>query len=114
MSNNRRDYESPRAPYGGFDLIRELVRSGDYDFTEKVRQLIEEGWFDEADIERCIETGDVRKKETDELETAIDGFKYTIYGFDCAGCRFYCVGKVLKGEDGRLFLVITAHERKGS
>lgn len=114
MSHNRREKKPPKTPRGGIALIRKLVRSGDYDFTEKAWGLMEEGWFCEADIERCIDTGRVCKKQRDEMGAAADGWKYTILGRDCAGAPFYCAGKIVKGDEGKLFLVITAHERTGS
>jgi hypothetical protein len=114
MSNNRQAKRPPKTPRGGISLIRQLVRSRDYDYTEKVRELMEDGWFCEEDIERCIETGKVCKKQNDEMANAIDGWKYTILGNDCAGAPFYCAGKIMRGEEGKLFLVITAHERTGS
>jgi hypothetical protein len=85
-----------------------------FPYTEKVRELMEDGWFCEEDIERCIETGDVCKKQKDEMGNAADGWKYTILGIDCSGAPFYCAGKIMRGEEGNFFLVITAHERKGS
>lgn len=105
---------SPKTPRGGIALIRQLVSTGDYDFTEKVWELMEEGWFCEEDIERCIDTGEVFKKQKDEMGNAVDGWKYTILGSDCAGAPFYCAGKIMRGEEGKLFLVITAHERTRS
>jgi pentatricopeptide repeat protein len=114
MSNNRRQKEPPKTPRGGIALIRLLVRTGDYDYTEKVWELMEEGWFCEEDIERCIDTGVVCKKQKDEMGNAADGWKYTILGSDCAGAPFYCAGKIMRGEEGKLFLVITAHERTRS
>jgi hypothetical protein len=114
MSNNRRQHKPPKTPRGGIALIRQLVRLGDYDYTEKVCELMEEGWFCEEDIERCIDIGQVCKKQKDEMGNAVDGWKYTILGSDCAGAPFYCAGKIMRGEEGKLFLVITAHQRTRS
>jgi len=113
MSNNRWKRARIR-PHSRIARIRQLVVSGNYDYSEKVRILIEEGWFDEDDIERCIETGFVCKKEKDEQRISVDGKKYTILGRDCAGVAFYCVGKIMKGDGAKLFFVITAHDQKGS
>ena len=114
MLNNRRTQRPTTKPMGGITLIRQLIRSGDYDYTEKVRELMEEGWFDEEDIERCIETGEVCKKQKDEMKNSVGCKKYTILGRDCAGASFYCAGKIVRGEEGKLFLVITAHGRTRS
>jgi len=45
---------------GGLSLIQNLVRQGRYDWSNKVDQLINAGWFDEEDLEECILTGIVR------------------------------------------------------
>jgi hypothetical protein len=100
--------------HGGIALIRALVSSGAYDYTEKVREAIEEGSYCEEDLERCIETGKVWKRQKDEMQISVDFKKYTILGRDCSGTPFYCAGKIMKGEKGKLFLVITAHEQKRS
>ncbi len=114
MSNNRQARRPTTRPHGGIALIRQLVKSGDYDYTEKVRELIEDGWFCEEDIEKCIETGELSKKQKDEVGNSIDCKKYTILGRDCAGAHFYCAGKIMKGEEGKLFFIITAHGRTRS
>ena len=114
MSNNRHSKRPATKHRGGIALIRQLVGSGDYDYTEKVRELIEDGWFCEEDIERCVETGELCKKQKDEMGNSVDSKKYTILGRDCAGAKFYCACKIMKGEDGKLVLIITAHGRKGT
>ena len=40
---------------------------------------------------------------------AIDGKKYTILGSDGSGHHLETVGKIVQGDDGREYLVITAY-----
>lgn len=112
MSINRRT-SSPRFPHGGLALIRYLVSSGDYYLTEKVEEAIEDGECSLEDIEHCVATGFVHKKEKDDRHESADCYKYTILGRDCGGKDFYCVGKIMKFE-GKSFLVITAHRQERS
>lgn len=92
--------------------IKLLVLERHYHFSHKVRGLIEEGLFEEADLRACIRNArDIRKIEDDELATAVDGCKYTILGHDRFGNPFYTCGKVLLREDDQqLYFFITAHE----
>jgi len=54
--------------------IRDLVRSGRYHYSEKIRVLIEEGWYDERDLEACVLSATkFYKIEKDEQKTSIDG-----------------------------------------
>ncbi len=75
---------------------------------------MEDGWFCEEDIERCIETGEVCKMQKDEMRNSVHCKKYTIVGCDCAGAPFYCACKIMRGEGGKFILVITAHGRTWS
>ena len=94
-----------------FDRIRALVDQGKYDYSDKVRDSIEEGFFEEEDLECCILTAvRVQKRETDELGQALDGHKYTIIGRDTHGRPFYTCGKILEGVSGQLYYYITAHQ----
>lgn len=91
--------------------IRLLVLAGKYGYSNKIRKFIEDGWYSEEDLERCISTATkIHKVERDELKTSIDGKKYVILGKDTHGCLFYTCGKVKKDEEGKLYFFITAHE----
>lgn len=95
------------------EVIKELVINGDYHYSSKIRLLIEEGWYQEEDLEQCICTATrINKIETDELKTAVDGKKYTILGRDRYGQSFYTCGKVILAKGARLYFFITAHEAK--
>lgn len=93
------------------DEIKRLVAEGSYHYGKKVREAIEEGFFDEEDLVHCIlsATG-IHKKEKDELKQAIHGMKYVILGRDTHGRPFYTVGKVVQGAEGKLYYYISAHQ----
>jgi len=94
-------------------VIKELVSNGLYHYSYKIRSFIEEGWFQEEDLEHCIETAvNIHKVEEDELKTAVDGKKYTILGRDTQGQPFYTCGKIILGKEGRVYFFITAHEAR--
>ncbi len=91
--------------------IKLLVSQEDYDYSSKVRGFIEDGWYEEEDLEHCICHAErIYKKENDELKTAVDGKKYVIVGKDRNGRSFYTVGKILKDDKDKFYFFITAHE----
>jgi len=94
-------------------VIKELVTKDNYHYSRKVRDFIEDGWFQEEDLEQCICTATgIYKVEDDEFKTAIDGKKYTVLGRDTQGQPFYTCGKMILAEKGRLYFFITAHKAK--
>lgn len=87
------------------------MAQGKYRYSRKVRDFIEEGFFEEEDLVHCILSATrIQKKERDELEQAVHGMKYIILGRDTYGRPFYTVGKVLQAYGGRLYFYITAHQ----
>ena len=94
-------------------IIKALVASRQYQYSAKVQNLIQEGYFDIEDVERCILSASViQKVETDELGTSVDGCKYTIIGLDTEGMSFYTCGKLIRNEEAqKLYFFITAHEQ---
>lgn len=91
--------------------IKQLIVRKKYDYSQKVRDSIEDGFFEEEDMEQCILSATrIYKKEKDELGQAVDGMKYVILGKDTHGQLFYSVGKVLSGINGRIYFYISAHE----
>lgn len=42
----------------------------------------------------------------------MDGWKWTIHGYDREGHPFYVAGKILQGHECEYFFVITAHARE--
>ena len=91
--------------------IKLLVAQGQYRYSEKVREAIEEGFFEEEDLVHCILSATrIHKKEKDELRQAIHGMKYVILGRDAHGRPFYTVGKVVQGAKGKLYFYISAHQ----
>ncbi|HVN96771.1 MAG TPA: hypothetical protein VMT62_10100 [Syntrophorhabdaceae bacterium] len=94
------------------DEIRDLVLEGRYNYSQKIRESIEDGWYGEEDLEQCILTGCISKTERDELKTSVDGKKHVILGRDTCGCPFYTCGKAIKDEEGKLYFFITGHKTK--
>jgi|SRR2546428_11690079 hypothetical protein len=91
--------------------IKQLVSQGRYQYSRKVRDFIEEGFFDVEDLVHCILSAtEVHKKERDELRQAVHGMKYVILGKDTYGQPFYTAGKVLQNPKGYFYFYITAHQ----
>lgn len=91
--------------------IKQLVAQGRYHYSRKVRDFIEDGFYDEEDLVHCVfSANEIHKKERDELGQAVHGMKYTILGRDTHERPFYTVGKVVSGPEGRLYFYITAHQ----
>jgi flavorubredoxin len=91
--------------------IKQLVALDQYRYSEKVREAIEEGFFEEEDLVHCILSATrIHKKERDELKQAIHGMKYVILGRDTHGQPFYTVGKGVQGAKGKLYFYISAHQ----
>lgn len=96
---------------GGLPLIQELVRQGNYDWSNHVQDQIEEGKFDPTDLEACIASGSVTKTERDRLRNSVGHKVYVIVGRDTRGRPFYTAGKIMR-DNGRLYFFITAHEAR--
>lgn len=91
--------------------IKQLVAQRRYRYSRKVRDLIEEGFFDEEDLVHCILSATkIHKRERDELGQAVHGMKYVILGRDTHGRLFYTAGKVIQGSKGQFYFYITAHQ----
>jgi hypothetical protein len=65
-------------------------------------------------MEHCILSASaVHKVEPDDLQTGIDGCKYTIIGLDTQGGHFYTCGKLIRsGESRTLYFFVTAHQEE--
>ncbi len=93
-------------------IIKALIAEQRYHYSNKVRGFIEEGDFNQEDLERCILSAtEIEKAEEDELGLAVDGKKYTIIGTDTLGQSFYTCGKIIRNEQEQLYFFITAHEQ---
>jgi hypothetical protein len=91
--------------------IQHLVAVGRYRYSQKVRTLIEDGWFDEVDLVSCILSATrIHKRERDEFRQGRDNLKYVILGRDTYGRSFYTAGKILTGSQGQVYFFITAHQ----
>lgn len=84
---------------------------GRYNYSAKVRKVIEDGWYTEEDLECCITTAKkIYKVERDELKTSIDNKKYVIIGKDTYGNPTYSCGKVIKAREEKFYFFITVHK----
>jgi len=88
-----------------------LVRADRLQFSWKIMCALEAGEFDEEDMRICVLRGWLHKRQKDEQGGSVDGYKYAIHGHDQGDYPFYVCGKIKGDEDGRLFFLITAHER---
>jgi hypothetical protein len=96
---------------GGLSLIQELVREDQYDWSHHVNEQIEDGQFDQADLEACIASGSVTKTARDRLRHSVGNKVYIIVGRDTHGRPFYTAGKIVRGN-GYTYFFITAHEAR--
>ena len=99
-------------PQKQLEVIKSLIATGAYHYSKKVRQLIDDGWYETDDLERCILSAtSIHKVEEDDIGAAMDGCKYTILGRDTQRQPFYTCGKIILSQSHqRLYFFITAHE----
>ena len=91
--------------------IKQLVARNQYQYSQKVREFIEDGFYDEEELVHCILSAEgIYKQEKDELGQAVHGMKYVILGRDTYGRPFYTAGKVMQKREGRFYFYITAHQ----
>ena len=91
--------------------VIDLVRDKCWDASGKVYEALDDAQFTEEDLLFCVCEGKLRKRERDEMNEAVDGWKYTIWGAGSGGRPFYICGKILAADEGRRFFFITAHWR---
>jgi hypothetical protein len=90
--------------------VCELVGEGSWKFSAKAYLGVQLGDYTFDDLQHCVLTRRVRKRERDEFGTAVDGYKYVILGRTVGGRPFYVCGKIRHDNDGTHFFVITAHD----
>ena len=96
---------------GGLSLIQQLVREDKYDWSSHVNERIDNGQFDQTDLEACIASGSVTKTERDRLRNSVGNTVYVIVGRDTHGRWFYTAGKIVR-DNGSIYFFITAHEAR--
>ncbi len=89
--------------------IRALVRADRFTLTSHVFDKIANNCWEFDDVIQSLLTGAIQRAEKDDFGTAIDGKKYVILGSDCYGNSLETVGKIVRGDDGREYLVITVY-----
>lgn len=93
------------------EQIKRLVARGRFRYSDKIRESIEEGLFEEEDLVHCVLSAtEIHKKQRDERREAIHRMKYVILGRDVHGRLLYTVGKVVQRADGQLYSFITARQ----
>lgn len=91
--------------------IKRLVTCGHFRYSEKIRESIEDGLFEEEDlVHSVLSATEIQKKERDERREAVHRMKYVILGRDVHGRLLYTVGKVVQRPDGQLYSFITARQ----
>jgi hypothetical protein len=91
------------------DKIRKLVRCGSYELSDHVVDAIEANEFTVDDIEDSILSGRIVCRQKDEVNTAIDGYKYKIIGRTQSGMPLETIGKIQEGFDDNEYFLITAY-----
>lgn len=89
--------------------IRKLVRHDLFQLTSHVYDKIATNYWEFDDVVESLLNGSIQSAKKDELGDAVDGKKYTILGRDSYGESLETVGKIVRGDDGREYLVITAY-----
>jgi hypothetical protein len=89
--------------------IRDLVRRERFHLSSHVYDKIATNYWEFDDVVESLLNGSIQKAEADELNVAVDGKKYTILGRDCYGHFIETVGKIIQGDDGHDYFVITAY-----
>ena len=97
---------------GKIDRIPKLFAASRWSVWLHVQAHIEQGEFDEDDIEACVAGGVITKSLKDESGASIDGKKHTITGPDTYGLGFCVVGKLVKDFDGQAVFVTTAYKER--
>ena len=92
--------------------IQLLILCRQWTISRHVLADIENGEFDEKDIETSIMSGWIDHSQKDEMQAAVDGRKYIIIGKSYSGLPFETVGKIVEGIQGEEYFVITAFKRK--
>jgi hypothetical protein len=92
------------------EKIRRLIQSRDWIAGCHVQNYLDDGEFDENDIEVSICNGTITRVQRDELGEAIDGKKYIITGLDKYGLALETCGKIIEWTDGHQYFLITAYK----
>ena len=95
------------------ELIKYLVDRYEFDWSAKVNQYMEDGWYDVEDLRLCVMKGSIHKTERDERADSAGNKKYVIIGHDTKGYEFYTVGKIKRTAEGKTYFFITAHQSEG-
>lgn len=87
--------------------IKKLIYDKKISFSHKAIRYITESKYSLSDFENAILSGELKKKEKDELN--ISKYKYTIIGPAKNGNILYTCGKIIELE-GKNYFFLTLHE----
>ena len=73
---------------------------------------IEVGEVARGEIQHALLNGKIERVQRDEKKVAVDGRKYVICGRAPSGLPLETVGKIIKGEDGQEYFLISVYEVK--
>lgn len=89
-----------------------LVLRDRWRLASHVLDEIEVGEVALRDIEHAILSGKIIDVRRDELKVAVDGKKYLILGRAPSGLPLETVGKIIQGEDGLEYFLISVYARR--
>ena len=92
------------------ELLRQLVSEDAVLVLPHAYQRIEENSFSLDDLLNSLLAGQIVDAEKDERKEAFDKKKYTVFGPGMSGNSIESVGKFVKDDDGKLFVLITCYE----
>ena len=91
------------------EKIQRLVLRDRWRLASHVLDKIEVGEVALRDIKHAILSGNIRDVRPDEEKVAVDGKKYVIRGRAPSGLPLETAGKIIKGEDGQEYFVISVY-----
>ena len=94
------------------EKIQRLVLCDRWRLASHVLDEIEVGEVAKDEIQHALLNGEIRRVQRDEKKVAVDGNKYVIRGRAPSGLPLETVGKIIKGEDGQEYFLISVYVSK--
>lgn len=88
--------------------VLKLLDSGDYVYTIKARELAEADGLEHEDIIESIRKGKLIDQWPDPSDGTVRVWEWL--GPARSGKKVYSQGKIWRDEDGKYYLIITAHK----
>ena len=94
------------------EKIQRLVLCDRWRLSSHALEKIEVGEVAKGQIQHALLNGEIRCVQRDEKKVAVDGNKYVIRGPAPSGLLLETVGKIIKGEDGNEYFLISVYGSK--